>query len=532
VLEISLPRRSFYVMVAISTTIAAYGLLANSAAVVIGAMLVAPLKGPIFGIALALTVGNNRFLRSAASAETLGVALSVALGAAIGSAPLSLGFGSEILARTQPTLYDIIVALASGLAGAYALLDERISPALPGVAIATALVPPLTTCGLCLASARWEWALGAFLLFGANFLSIELAAALVFSLFGMARVEAQPTAALGYVLRRFWLSLALLAVVAVMMTQTLLGLIAERRLSSTIEKTLSQELRSSVGAALSGFRTEKRGAGLEVVATVLTPQEFEPAQVARIEEALRRQVRSEIHLIVRSLLSRDADRSGVVFLAQDERERRVEVAEQTQFLTTASRVLGERLARIPGTRIVEVRREENDGRAGVMAVVRAPEAIGPAAVADAEAALRQALGEPVRLTVRSVPVQEATAREVLYRKQEEPVRRWTEAARRAERRLKAALRNQVRRQSRAADLVEFRYARRNGRLIVLATVQAPGLLTFTQVRRIERALRRYVHPETDLVVRNVIRADVTSRGYVPPREEGRLVSPAPGRGLP
>ena len=130
--DLSSPSPSFHLMVCLSTIIAAFGLLSNSVAVVIGAMLVAPLMGPIFGIALSLSTGNSSLLRRALVAEIIGIMMAVGLSYIIGLVPIRPDFGSEILARTQPTIYDIIVALASGLAGAYALVDEKISPALPG----------------------------------------------------------------------------------------------------------------------------------------------------------------------------------------------------------------------------------------------------------------------------------------------------------------------------------------------------------------------------------------------------------------
>jgi uncharacterized hydrophobic protein (TIGR00271 family) len=110
VAEMSIPSTAFYVMVAISSTIAAYGLLANSTAVVIGAMLVAPLMGPIFGIALGLAAGDRSLLGRAAVAEVAGMALVVLVGLLIGLVPLRLDLGAEIHARIQPTLYDIIVS--------------------------------------------------------------------------------------------------------------------------------------------------------------------------------------------------------------------------------------------------------------------------------------------------------------------------------------------------------------------------------------------------------------------------------------
>ncbi|MDH7571361.1 MAG: TIGR00341 family protein, partial [Armatimonadota bacterium] len=412
--EMSAPTRSFYVMVAISTIIAGYGLLANSTAVVIGAMLVAPLMGPIFGIALGLCTGDRQLLRQAALSEVLGVALAVAVGFLIGVMPLRMEYGSEIAARTEPTLYDIIVALAAGLAGAYALINPKISPALPGVAMAVALVPPLSTCGLCLAAHRWDWGLGAFLLFFANFLAIELAAALVFTLSGLGGAHdaalMKPTA----FLRRFGLSLAVLTAMGFFMTRTLVELISERHLSQTVRQVLDREVQNTAGAQVSQIRLDRRGEAVNVVATVLTPQEFEPAQVAAMEAILRREVDPRVALVVRSLLSRDADRDGPVFLPDAERRRRARAAEQGEFLTTASHALSAALARIPGAQLADLRREQRGNGLVVTAVVRTPAAIDPAQVAELESALQEATRVPARLVVRSILTRDADAQRFLY----------------------------------------------------------------------------------------------------------------------
>jgi len=125
IIEPSQPTGAYYLLVCLSAIIATFGLLANSTAVVIGAMLVAPLMGPIFGIALSLATGNRKLLKIALLAEIVGIILAVGLPTLIGLIPLRPDFGTEILARTQPTIYDVLIALASGLAGAYALMDER-----------------------------------------------------------------------------------------------------------------------------------------------------------------------------------------------------------------------------------------------------------------------------------------------------------------------------------------------------------------------------------------------------------------------
>ena len=145
-------------MNALATVVACYGLLEDSAAVVIGAMVIATLLGPITGIALALVDGDNGLLRKALLAEASGVVLVLCMALLIGVIHRDAPLTREILARTRPTLLDVIIALAGGAAGAYASASPRLSAGLVGVAIATALVPPLSACGICLG--RGEASLG------------------------------------------------------------------------------------------------------------------------------------------------------------------------------------------------------------------------------------------------------------------------------------------------------------------------------------------------------------------------------------
>lgn len=174
----------FFVLISLATIIAALGLIVNSAAVVIGAMLVAPLMSPIVGTGLAIVLGDTRFLRMALGSVLQGVLLAVALGAIAGLLHLNEPLTPELMARTQPSLLDLAIALFSGLAGAYALSRSNAAGALPGVAIAAALVPPLATVGISLTGGHWQEAAGAFLLFVTNFVAISSATALTFILLG------------------------------------------------------------------------------------------------------------------------------------------------------------------------------------------------------------------------------------------------------------------------------------------------------------------------------------------------------------
>jgi uncharacterized hydrophobic protein (TIGR00271 family) len=174
------PNVDFFIMIGLSAAIATLGLLQNSAAVIIGAMLVAPLMAAIFGLSLGVVRGDLRLMRRAASATLRGVLLAVAVSALLSFFIPADSATNEVMTRTQPSLLDLGVALASGAAGAYALSRKEVSAALPGVAIAAALVPPLAVVGIGLASRRGDIAGGASLLFLTNLVCIVAAGGLVF----------------------------------------------------------------------------------------------------------------------------------------------------------------------------------------------------------------------------------------------------------------------------------------------------------------------------------------------------------------
>ena len=188
--ESASPGFDFFLLVVLSCSIATMGLITNSPAVIIGAMLVAPLMSPIIGLGLASIMGHGRLAESALSALLRGAGLAILLSALMTVVNRNLPFvvlqelPPEVLARTHPSPIDLVIALAGGLAAAYAMTRPKISAALPGVAIATALMPPLCTIGIGLALERLDVAGGATLLFITNAVTIAFAAAFVFFLQG------------------------------------------------------------------------------------------------------------------------------------------------------------------------------------------------------------------------------------------------------------------------------------------------------------------------------------------------------------
>jgi len=155
--------------------IASLGLNVNSTAVIIGAMLISPLMGPIIGMGLAVGINDLDLLRR--SAKHFGVATLISVLTAMCYFLISpLGDAqSELLARTSPTLYDVLIAFCGGAAGIIALTTRGKGNVIPGVAIATALMPPLCTAGYGLATGHWLYFLGAFYLFFINTVFICLA---------------------------------------------------------------------------------------------------------------------------------------------------------------------------------------------------------------------------------------------------------------------------------------------------------------------------------------------------------------------
>ena len=181
--------RRMAVLTLVSTVIATGGLLSNSSAVVIGAMLIAPLMRPVMSAAAAITMGWSRRLWQSILLITV-MAISVVISSMLLAmlSPETIEMTGQVLARTRPTFFDLVIALASGVGGAY-VMTRKESSAIPGVAMAVSLLPPLASCGILLEYSEYELATRAFILFFTNFLAMILAAAMTFVITGMSRAN-------------------------------------------------------------------------------------------------------------------------------------------------------------------------------------------------------------------------------------------------------------------------------------------------------------------------------------------------------
>ncbi len=184
--EATTPSFDYYLLVVLSCSIATLGLLTNSPAVIIGAMLIAPLMSSIIGIGLAVVTSNSELLSKSLSTLLRGIALAILLSLIVAIFNRIFPFivlsqlPEQVITRSRPTPIDLAIALAGGIAAAYAMTRKNLSAALPGVAIATAVMPPLCTVGIGIAFFQWDIAFGALVLFLVNAITIAFASAITF----------------------------------------------------------------------------------------------------------------------------------------------------------------------------------------------------------------------------------------------------------------------------------------------------------------------------------------------------------------
>lgn len=181
----------FWMLLVLSSIIAAAGVVADSTAAVIGAMIVAPLLGPIQGTMLATVLGDRRNLVRSLGFVVAGAAAAVGIGVLVGltvTGDVVAATNTQVAGRVSPRLIDLLAALATGVVGSVALVRRDISDTLPGVAIAISLVPPLSVVGLTLESGALTEALGALLLFVTNVVAIIATGIAVMSFYGVTKL--------------------------------------------------------------------------------------------------------------------------------------------------------------------------------------------------------------------------------------------------------------------------------------------------------------------------------------------------------
>ncbi len=280
---------TYQVLMVLSVLLALAGLYANSAPVIIGAMILAPLMAPIVSLAMGLARSDTGLIRTALRTLLQGVVLGLACGILMAwLMPLDLPT-PEMKMRMAPTLLDLLVAVISGVACAYANAKEEVAKSLAGVAIAVALVPPLSVVGIGLGWGDWQMAAGAALLLVTNLVGIALAASVTFLVLGFSPFK-RARAGLG-------VSLLMLLLISVPLSLSFSHLVERQRI---LERIVTGEIH------LAGTRVHVDHAEVTLddpplVSLVLSSREqLNAAQVNQLKSLVSEQLGQPVQLEVQS----------------------------------------------------------------------------------------------------------------------------------------------------------------------------------------------------------------------------------------
>lgn len=288
----SVPSLSFYFLLGLSGIIATLGLFADSVAIIIGAMIIAPLIGPITAIAYSTTVANRRLLRRSFLTLFTGVIFTIFLSFLIA---LIIGLKTptpEILARTNPTLIDLVIALAAGAAGAFANTRRRIADALPGVAIAVALVPPLSVVGIGLAFRNGSLAFGASVLFITNLTGIIFSGVVILLLQSYGSIE---RAKQGLIF-----SLTMLLILGLPLGWSLKGLIMENNLRYNVNQIVREEVATFNNSDIRSVKiTPNPDKTLVEIEVAATPNSLNRDRLTIVKDLLTKKLEQPVELQVK-----------------------------------------------------------------------------------------------------------------------------------------------------------------------------------------------------------------------------------------
>ncbi len=320
-------------MTAMSGGIAVLGLLLSSPAVVIGAMLLSPLMDPIMGLGFALAIGDYQWLKQSARSLAWGTVMAVGLTAVLVFLSPIQTITPEIAARTQPNLFDLFVALCSALAGAYAMIKGR-EGTIVGVAIATALMPPLAVVGFGLATMNWTVFSGAMLLYVTNLLTIALTAWAMARLYGFRTALSQRnTQFQNIAVATVFIALAI--PLALSLQQIAFQTNSQRVIRDEIEEKFVPE------AEISRLDVDFRAEPILITATIYTPV-LRPEVEAEIERALTGRIGEPAELSLTQL------QVGTSASAAEQAQLSAARASEEADAAARAQTLGQRLSLVAG----------------------------------------------------------------------------------------------------------------------------------------------------------------------------------------
>lgn len=292
----------YFLMLSLANLIALTGLLVNSAPVIIGAMLISPLMGPILSTGFAFATGNRTIWRRALRKITVSVALTLAVAAAASYLSPVKEITSEIAARTRPNLFDLLIAIFAGLAGAIAICTKKnYITIVPGVAIATAVIPPLSVAGFGLGTGNFMVLAGGFFLFFTNFVAIIISTCGILYFFGFSPAADSGLDSSSARKRMIFLA-AVLCVISVPLVYTLHRSVSELGRKKTVMTALKSRFdHPGVSRLVTFSLREQAGKPPEINAVINTIRYLSEKEIDLAEEAVRASFRQPVVLNVEQI---------------------------------------------------------------------------------------------------------------------------------------------------------------------------------------------------------------------------------------
>lgn len=354
----SKPDKYFFIMVLLSCIIATYGLLSNSVAVIIGAMLIAPLMYPILNGALSLTLSSHKLMRSAVIAELAGVAIAIVCAVILTLLLPVSDITNEIIIRTKPTLLDLAIAIASGFAGTVAICYRPSSAILPGVAIASALMPPLCVIGIGLAKHDFNIAGGATLLFLSNIIAINVAGIIVFELVGFGQKyisledENNPKA---LILKKFVYPGFLLLLITIPLVYFMNQSFANTNIENKINKTLKDGIMLiDTGNEVVSMNFKTINNKIIVNTTIRSVKSLLPSEIRQFENKLEYELGSPVGITAEVVPIAKVTATGTSKTDDKSEKRTVEFASKSLSVDNViEKIINEKLNLIPNSKLID-----------------------------------------------------------------------------------------------------------------------------------------------------------------------------------
>jgi uncharacterized hydrophobic protein (TIGR00271 family) len=312
---------SYVFVVILGAVVATLGLLTSNIAVIIGAMLISPIMNPLISLSFSIATGDSDLFGKSFKTLLLGVFLALGVSFLATFLVPERSLTSEILSRTQPTLIDLIIAVASGSAGAYTMFRKTGLMILPGVAIATAIMPPLCVVGVGLAFGNAGVAIGGALLFLANLIAINLAAAVIFKLMGFsidtAQAPVDPDNKKAEAVfarqhkRRFTVSVVAFVIISIPLSLFMYHIITTTQAQNTIETSLETALSTYSNVEFVDYSYEHTDGQYDINITVNAERKPTRDEIIKIQNSLAGELDAPVEVTMRVVFSTEVSAEDV-----------------------------------------------------------------------------------------------------------------------------------------------------------------------------------------------------------------------------